>query len=84
MCHRGHTLQGYSNNPAPYVYINYSLISKLSSFDVYLRANSVNEEIQRSHYSASTVPTRSFQYETSEEATLRTSLRCDAQVNLCE
>ena len=62
--------------------INYSLIRKFSSFDGYLRANSVNEEIQRSHYSASTVATRSFQYETPEEATLRTSLRCGAQVNL--
>jgi bloom syndrome protein len=62
--------------------VRLQLNKQIQQLDGYLRARSVDEERQRSHYSASTAATRSFQYETPETATVRTSMRCDAQVNL--
>jgi len=50
--------------------VRLQLNKQIQQLDGYLRARSVDEERQRSHYSASTA------------ATVRTSMRCDAQVNL--
>ena len=58
------------------------LNKQIQQLDGYLRANSVDEERQRSHYSTSTAAIRSFQYETPQAAAFKTPMRFEAQVNL--
>nr|XP_023897078.1 ATP-dependent DNA helicase Q-like 4A [Quercus suber]POF20969.1 atp-dependent dna helicase q-like 4a [Quercus suber] len=58
------------------------LNKQIQQLDGYLRANSVDEERQRSHYSTSTTAIRSFQYETPQAAAFKTPMRFEAQVNL--
>ena len=62
--------------------VRLQLNKQIQQLDGYLRANSVDEERQRSHYSTSTAATRSFQYETPQADAFKTSMRFEAQVNL--
>lgn len=59
------------------------LNKQIQQLDRYLRANSVDEERQQSHFSASVATTRSFQYETPQGATLKIDpMRFDTQVHM--
>ncbi|XP_041012179.1 ATP-dependent DNA helicase Q-like 4A [Juglans microcarpa x Juglans regia] len=58
------------------------LNKQIQQLERYLRANLVDAERQRSHYSASTAAAVSFQYGTPQATTFRTPMKFDAPVNL--
>lgn len=70
----------YSSNTCLYLTIRLQLNKQVQQLEKYLRNTSVNDERQKSQFSASTAPPRAFQYETPPTSAFRIdSMRSDAQ-----
>lgn len=66
----------------PFFFVRLQLNKQIQQLERYLRANLVDAERQRSHYSASTAAAVSFQYGTPQSTTIRAPMKFDAAVNL--
>lgn len=72
------------SNTSLHLTIRLQLNKQVQQLEKYLRATSVNDERQKSHFSTSTAPPRAFQYETPPTSSFRADyMRSDAQSYIC-